>query len=519
MNPIYFLKYHFLTAILIIILNGCVISPPDTKRAPFQDLALKTFSSGLSHISERYIEPILVSDLAIEGLRGLESIDERLKIKVKPLRIIVKFSRNVSKEYIKPSNESVKHWSETMASVLNFARAHSSAIRDADQEIIFAAIFDGSVSLLDFFSRYSGATEADDNRIKRSGFGGIGIVLKNQQDGALIVTVIESSPAFFSGIKVGDLVTHIDGTSIKGWRKKKLENTVRGEIGAFVKITLTRNKIRHLQYSVKRAKITLPTVKSKRSNGILYLKVSGFNDDTARQIGSKVRDAVKPSNNSIYGMILDLRGNIGGVLTQAIKVVDLFLKNGKILTTRGRHPSSRQEYLATEDDILAGKPLIVLINGGSASSSEIVAAALQDHKRAVIVGTSSYGKGSVQSVTRLPNGGELTLTWSKFVTPSGYMLHNLGIPPNICTYKQDASAEQILAGALSKAKRFIRLLQNWQKVKDDDMRERIALRKNCQPSQILNNIDILIAKKLISDTALYSQIRDTSPSAFTNKNL
>ena len=206
------------------------------------------------------------------------------------------------------------------------------------------------------------------------------------------------------------------------------------------------------------------------------------------------------------------------MLNQAIKVADLFLVEGKILTTRGRHPSSQHEYLARENDILTGLPIIVLINGNSASASEIVAAALQDQKRAIIVGTSSFGKGSVQSVSRLPNDGELTLTWSHFVTPSGYVLHNLGVPPSICSISEHDNAESIVADVLKNAPDLIRLMAAWRKVSVDNKHGRMALKQNCPVNTKLRRIDILIAEKLISDTTLYSRILGISNSIASVQN-
>jgi len=507
MKSNFFPKYRRLTVILIIVLNGCATPPSVVKQNNFEDLARRTFSSGIRYISERYIDPIQVSELAIEGLRGLENIDENLKIEVTPSTVILNFSKILSHEFIKPTSGNLQSWSEKMASALKFARSNSSSIGNANQEVIFTAMFDGSVSLLDAFSHYSGSEQASLNRAKRSGFGGIGVVIKTEKEEAIVISVIEYSPAFILGIKVGDIITHVGNASIKGWQEKTITNSIRGKIGTFIDIKLRRNKNSNFKYSIKRAKIIPPTVRLKHSNGILHVNVSDFNNGTALEITSKVRTAIKIADNLIYGMILDLRGNSGGVFSQAIKVVDLFLEDGKILTTKGRHPASQQEYRATENDILAGKPLIVLINGASASSSEIVAAALQDHNRSIVVGTSSFGKGSVQSVGQLPNGGELTLTWSRFVTPSGYILHNLGVPPNICTFGEETYNDIVVADTLNKAKPFNQLKIEWQEVEPNDTRRRTALRKICQPSKKEKNVDILIAEKLILDTSLYNRVR------------
>ena len=287
---------------------------------------------------------------------------------------------------------------------------------------------------------------------------------------------------------------------------------MRGEIGSFVKVTVRRKNSPEFQASLKRERTFLPTVKLFEANGILRIGVSKFNNETAQQISTKVENALQRAEKPIAGLIMDLRGNPGGVLSQAIKVADLFLVKGQILTTHGRHPSSRHEYLARANDILAGLPLIVLINGRSASASEIVAAALQDHKRALIVGTSSFGKGSVQTVSRLPNDGELTLTWSRFVTPSGYVLHNLGVPPNICSMGLDNNYENIVSEAVNMVAQFVRIKKAWREVGVDNKLEREALKQKCPASSKQREVDTIIAEKLILDSALYSRILGLSSS-------
>ena len=498
--------------ILVIMSTGCTSRPPVVDHKNFYTLAQKMFSKGLQEISERYIQTIPVSDLAIEGLRGLESIDNSFKVEVTPTSITVKMSHNRHQTYPRPLNGNSKEWAKILVAALQFSRSHSPAIGQASQEVIFTSVLDGAVSLLDAFSRYSSAKQASENRHKRSGFGGIGVILKPNNHGALVVTVLESTPAFLAGIKANDIITHIGDIPIKGWRNQSIIGAVHGEIGSYINIRIRRKIIGMIDYSLKRERILFPTVTLIKEDEVLRVVTSNFNDGTAQQIASKVTNAIKWAKKPISGMILDLRGNPGGVLSQAIKVADLFLVQGKILTTRGRHPSSQHKYVARENDILTGLPIIVLINGNSASASEIVAAALQDQKRAIIVGTSSFGKGSVQSVSRLPNDGELTLTWSRFVTPSGYVLHDLGVPPNICSISEHDTAENIVAEVLNNASDLVRLMAAWRKVSVDNTQARIELKQTCPGNTKLRRIDILIAEKLISDTTLYKRILGISNS-------
>ena len=342
--------------------TGCTSPPSVVDHEDFYTLAHKTFRKGLHEISERYIQPTPVSNIAIEGLRGLESIDNRFKVEVTPSSITVKVSEKRHQTHPRPFNGNSKEWAKIIVAALQFSRSHSSAIGNASQEVVITAVLDGAVSLLDAYSRYSGAKQASENRQKRSGFGGIGVVLKPVDHGALVVTVLESTPAFLAGIKANDIITHIGDIPIKGWRKKGIVSAVHGEIGSYIKIKIRRKFIGRIDYSIKRERILFPTVTLIEEDEILRVVTSNFNDGTAQQIASKVTNAIKWAKKSISGMILDLRGNPGGVLNQAIKVADLFLVEGKILTTRGRHPSSRHEYVARENDILTGLPIIVLLN-------------------------------------------------------------------------------------------------------------------------------------------------------------
>ena len=214
----------------------------------------------------------------------------------------------------------------------------------------------------------------------------------------------------------------------------------------------------------------------RTEGGVVILKVRSFNQDTARSLGAKLEEHHARLGKGLRGLILDLRGNPGGLLKQSVKVADLFLAQGRIVSTRGRHPNSVQYYDAGGRDLMQGLPIVVLVDGKSASAAEIVAAALQDRGRGVVIGTTSFGKGTVQTVIRLPNDGEITLTWSRIMAPSGYRLHGLGVRPTICTSGADAADPGLIAQAVAAKAKAARTLAAWRTPGLKDEQRRRGLR-------------------------------------------
>ena len=234
------------------------------------------------------------------------------------------------------------------------------------------------------------------------------------------------------------MLIEVNGESVEGLDRDTVIWRLRGEVGTPVNVTVTRKDLGDpMTVALKRALIVSQTVHLRYNHGFADITISGFNQRTARNL-LRALDEVTHQRTRVKGIVLDLRGNPGGLLDQAVAVADAFLDHGRIVSTRGRHPDSFQLFNATGRDLVANMPMAVLVNGQSASAAEIVTAALQDQGRAVVVGSNSYGKGTVQNITRLPNDGELVLTWSRFYAPSGYALEKLGIMPNFCTSRPPA---------------------------------------------------------------------------------
>ena len=303
----------------------------------------------------------------------------------------------------------------------------------ADGELINGAI-QGMVSNLDPHSSYMDAKTYNETKQTTAGkVGGIGIEV-NEEDGRLkVISSIDGTPASRAGLKAGDCIASIDGNSTADLEVDAAMDKIRGEAGSKITLTIQREGgQKPFDVTLVRAIVPVNATTYQREGDIGYIRMPRFNDQTADGLEQAVRELKKQIGPSIRGYVLDLRGNPGGLVSQAVRVSDDFLNSGEIVSTRGRHPDDNQRYDATDGDIAGGKPVVVLINGTTASASEIVSGALQDNKRATIVGLTSFGKGSVQSIIPLGEGrGALRLTTARYFTPSGHSIQAQGITPDV----------------------------------------------------------------------------------------
>ncbi|MFV0245376.1 MAG: S41 family peptidase [Qingshengfaniella sp.] len=301
-------------------------------------------------------------------------------------------------------------------------------------DLIEAAI-NGMLTSLDPHSSYLSPDDADDMRVQTRGeFGGLGIEVTQEEGFIKVVSPIDGTPADAAGIEAGDFVTHVDGESVLGLTLDEAVEKMRGPVGSDIVITVVREgRDEPFDVTITRDTIKLTAVRTRTEGDTVVLRVTTFNDQTFPNLEEGMAKSIEDLGgmDHVNGFVLDLRNNPGGLLTQAIKVSDAFLDAGEIVSTRGRNLQDSERFNATAGDLAEGKPVVVLINGGSASASEIVAGALQDHRRAIIVGTKSFGKGSVQTVMPLREGGAMRLTTARYYTPSGRSIQALGVAPDI----------------------------------------------------------------------------------------
>lgn len=316
-----------------------------------------------------------------------------------------------------------------------FERVRGEYVEEVDDKALIEAAIDGMLRSLDPHSSFLSVDDAEDMRVRTRGeFGGLGIEVTQEDGWVKVVSPIDDTPAAEAGVEAGDFITHVDGESLFGLTLDEAVDIMRGPVGSEIVITVAREgEPEPFDISIIRDTIKLTAVRVRTEGDTVVVRVTTFNEKTYINLRDGLEDAIANLGGleSINGVVLDLRNNPGGLLDQSIRVSDAFLEKGEIVSTRGRYAEDSDRFNAAPGDLIAGKPLVVLINGGSASASEIVAGALKDHRRAIIVGTKSFGKGSVQSVIPLRGESAMRLTTARYYTPSGRSIQALGVSPDI----------------------------------------------------------------------------------------
>jgi carboxyl-terminal processing protease len=311
----------------------------------------------------------------------------------------------------------------------------------SDKQLIEAAIT-GMMSALDPHSSYMNAERFKEMQVQTRGqFGGLGIQVTLEEGLIKVISPIDDTPAFEAGIQAGDLISHLDGEPVTGMTLNDAVDKMRGPVGTKIKLTIRRKDQEPFDVTITRAIIKIKSVRSRLEGDIGYVRITQFTEQTDAGLKKALKGFDDEVGDKLSGIVLDLRNNPGGLLDQAIAVCDDFLEKGEIVSTRSRRPEDTQRYNARPGDLAHDVPMVVLINGGSASASEIVAGALQDHRRAVILGTRSFGKGSVQTIVPLSGHGAMRLTTARYYTPSGRSIQAVGIEPDIQV--KQARVEQI----------------------------------------------------------------------------
>ena len=327
-----------------------------------------------------------------------------------------------------------------------FERIRSSYVEEIDEEKLIESAISGMLTSLDPHSSYMAPEDFSTMQVQTRGeFGGLGIEVTQENGFVKVVSPIDDTPADKAGVEAGDFITKVDGESTLGKTLDEAVDKMRGPVGSEIIITIVREGIDEpFDISIIRDTIEIKAVKARTEGKTIVLRVSSFTSKTYPNLKDSLEKEIKSSGGleNINGVVVDLRNNPGGLLNQAIRVSDAFLNSGEIVSTRGRGTRDSERYNATPGDLTNGKPVVVLINGGSASASEIVAGALQDHQRAIIVGTKSFGKGSVQTIIPLSSdGAAMRLTTARYYTPSGRSIQSLGVSPDILVEQRIRTVE------------------------------------------------------------------------------
>ena len=377
-----------------------------------------------------------------------------------------------------------------------FEKIKNNYVEDVSSKELIESAIEGMLGSLDPHSTFLNNEELSELKIQTKGeFGGLGIEVTLENGFVKVISPIDDTPASKAGIKAGDLITHLDDEPVLGMTLSEAVGVMRGKVGSKIKLTVSRNETETLQISITRAIIQLKAVKAKIENDIGYRRVSSFNQKVDEQIIAAIKKFKKA--NQPIGYVLDLRNNPGGLLDQAVSVTDIFLKRGEIVSTRGRFEREGSRYNAVKKDLTEGLPLVVLINQGSASASEIVAGALQDHKRAIIMGTKSFGKGSVQTIIPSGENVALKLTTAKYYTPSGKSIQKTGIDPDILV--EQAELKKIEESSSRKESDLRGAIDNEQdqKKKTKDNEKKDGSKDEIEDYQLSRAFDLILALNLV----------------------
>ncbi len=341
-----------------------------------------------------------------------------------------------------------------------FQRVQEQYVEEVKDKDLIEAAISGMLQSLDPHSSFLSADDYSEMQVKTKGtFGGLGIEITSENGIVKVVSPIDDTPAYKAGMLPGDLIIGVDGKSIRGLPLNKAVEKLRGPVGSIIKITVLRKDRDPFDLEITRAIIKIRSVKFNIINNVGYIRLTTFSETTTSSMLEAIEKIKVKTGSNFQGLIMDLRNNPGGLLNQSISITDAFLENGEIVSTKGRSKDDTSRTFAQPGDIISNQPLVILINSGSASASEIVAGALKDHGRAIVLGTRSFGKGSVQSIIPIPGNGAIRLTTSRYYTPSGISIQAKGIEPDIIVEagttkknknNQNNFREENLKGALDK---------------------------------------------------------------------
>jgi carboxyl-terminal processing protease len=478
-------------------LSGCAAL--DWKSQPRDAVIAAAFE----RIDQVALEAPDFTRIGLVGAQGLSLIDPALDVEKQRDRLIVLFDGKLVEKLPAPAANDSLGWAAAVTRVASLGAQFSPAFAEVSPEEVQRAALAAAVSTLDAYSSYRGPARAFEEREQREGYGDIGVDWEEIREGFTARIVHAESPAARAGLQVGDRLTSIDRAAVTVSSLYGLARRLHGPPDSKVQIGIRRGET-EMNFTVERKKFVAPTVTAYRDGALSYLRVASFNSGTAEQVEAQIRRLARTDGDGeSRGLVIDLRGNAGGLLDQAVAVADLFLPAGQgILWTAGRHPGSFQTYQASGGDLIAGKPIAVLVDGRTASSAEVLAAALRDNGRALVIGTTTLGKGSVQTVTRMPNNGELLLTWSLMYGPKGLPIHRLGIVPGQCTGAAAADTRQE-AGLLQAA-------AQGEATAIAAVRERCRATDEARPAPRGGpaDADLALARRSLADPALFHALAE-----------
>lgn len=475
------------------------------------------FKALYSDIYEKYLWQKKLLDLTTTAVTALNTLDQNVRVAIEADRFLVYNNNSMIKSFKIPKEGKsyLKDWARFTVEVIVASRSQSQKIKALRAVDVHKIMTEAVMDTLDSFSHY--IIREDTTDASEDFFAETGLRLKKTGRILEVVSIVAGSSAEDADINIGDFITHIDGEEISPMDSQMLIDRLNGKKGSFVKLTVVNhNSFVAEDVKLMRTKIAPSPIAAELKDDILFIVIYGFNKATAGAIKEAVFNATiakdKDGNSTVKnlkGIVIDLRSNLGGIFEQAVETADLFLDNGPIVFARGRHDESFQYYEASKSVIVpTAIPMVVIIDGKTASSSEVLAAALQDNGRAVVAGTTSYGKGTIQTVMKLPDGNELSLTWSRFYAPSGYSLHSQGVLPSICYPDRSlAKDEDVITKTADNYKNISRKLYDWRRTNPDDKKLHQIQREICPPQiRFAEKDDLQLAKEIILNAEVYKKV-------------
>jgi carboxyl-terminal processing protease len=505
-------KQTFVALLAALLLAACAAQPETTTRTARTSFKMETeamasvLRAGFSEIRDKGLVEISTDDLFLAGLKNITQLDPGLRLDADGTTLTLMRAESAPLTVTRPQENDLQGWVAATTEMYAHARKLSPIAAVAEADALHQFMFEGALAKIDPYSRYSGGRNARAARAVRNGFIGLGVEYDMVPGGAIVRAVIADGPAARAGLRVDDMISTADNKSLVGLTRDGARRILAGPPDTTLKLSVFRpGEERALLIPVRRTLIVPRTVELSVAEGIAVIRVRSFNIRTSADVSQAMADAKAQTGDSLRGAVLDLRGDPGGLLDQAVDLSDLFLDGGTITTLTGRHPGAKQFYAAKPGDIADGKPLVVLVDGKSASSSEIAAAALADNGRALIVGTNTLGKGTVQTLIRLPNDGEIALTWAEVVTPGGYRMHGLGVLPTICTSDADGPLAGIMEQVYRRDAPWRALPDAWRS--GERTTESTAKLRGLCPAQSRPDMDLdqALAVRVAADAALYAQ--------------
>ncbi len=465
-------------------------------------IVTSVYVEALSFMAPRILEPVPISQMTLWGLRGLTALDPSLTTTTADGRIRLLSQARPVFEAPAPRDENPVSWANTAAAMAVAAGNLSPAVRQAGGQAIIQSFFDELFNHLDPYSRYVAPAAADEDREKRDGRAGLGIGVVARGGVVTVRSVIRDGPGELMGLRVGDTIIAIDRKPVRGLDARAVMELLEGEEDSAILLNWRTREGRVREAQVAREMVPPETVFSEMIGNILLVRITGFSRTTDSHLLLVMRDAFG-GGRPVDGIIVDLRGNRGGLVRQAVSVADILLPPGVVAITAGRAPEANHVWRSFADELGEDIPAVVIVDGRTASAAEILAAALADRGRAVVVGSSTLGKGLVQTIDPMPDGGELFVTWSRILAPLGWPIHGLGLLPQVCTSRgQDvlrrqldalASRRQLMAGDIA-AHRRARAPLTPARIQ--------AIRNTCPPGEG-READIEAARMLIANPIAY----------------